>query len=240
MGWATGAAVGVALPIGGITDGITDALTGAIGDAGVYAVFLLMLVDAVLPAGSEIVMLYAGALAAGAFPDSQVTVFGWEVEPGITAYIVMALAGTLGYLVGSLLGWGIGRYGGQPLLERHGRWFHVTPEKLARAERWFQRYEIWTVFVARMLPIVRSFVSIPAGIAEVKLVPYTVLTFLGTLPWCFGIAGAGYLLGERWETFHDQFRWIDYVIIALIVLAIAYLIFRAWRRRGRPAAEEAG
>ena len=240
MGWAIGAAVGVALPIGGITDSITDALTGAIGDAGVYAVFLLMLVDAVFPAGSEIVMLYAGALAAGAFPGSQVTLFGWEVEPGITAYVVMAMAGTLGYLVGSLLGWGIGRYGGQPLLERHGRWFHVTPEKLARAERWFQRYEIWTVFVARMLPVVRSFVSIPAGIAGVKLVPYTVLTFLGTLPWCFGIAGAGYLLGERWETFHDQFRWIDYVIIALIVLAIAYLIFRAWRRRGRPAAEEAG
>ena len=126
------------------------------------------------------------------------------MEPGITAYVVMALAGTLGYLVGSLLGWGIGRYGGQPLLERHGRWFHVTPEKLERAERWFQRYEIWTVFVARMLPVVRSFVSIPAGIAEVRLVPYTLLTFLGTLPWCFGIAGAGYLLGGSWETFHDQ------------------------------------
>ena len=107
----------------------------------------------------------------------------------------MALAGTLGYRLGSILGWGIGRYGGLPLLERHGRWFHVTPEKLERAERWFERYEIWTVFVARMLPVVRSFVSIPAGIAEVRLGPYTLLTFLGTLPWCFGIAGAGYALG---------------------------------------------
>ncbi len=104
MGWAAAAAVGITLPLGGITDGITDALTGAIGDAGVYAVFLLMLVDAVLPAGSEIVMLYAGALAAGAFPDSEVTVFGWEVEPGLTAYVVMALAGTLGYVIGSIIG----------------------------------------------------------------------------------------------------------------------------------------
>ena len=205
MGWAAGAAVGVTLPIGGITDGITDALTGAIGDAGVYAVFLLMLVDAVLPAGSEIVMLYAGALAAGAFPDSRGDrSSAGTIEPGITAYVVMALAGTLGYLLGSILGWGIGRYGGQPLLERHGRWFHVTPEKLAAR--------------GALVPALRDLDRVrrpdAPGRSVLRLDPgrdcrgaagaVHALTFLGTLPWCFGIAGAGYLLGERWETFHDQ------------------------------------
>ena len=123
---------------------ITDALTSAVGDSGVYAVFGLMMLDAVFPAGSEIVMLYGGALAAGAFPGSEVQLFGWDVGTGVTAYVVIALAGTLGYLVGSLIGWLIGFYGGRPLLERHGRWFHVTPAKLDRAERWFQRYEVWT------------------------------------------------------------------------------------------------
>ena len=238
MGWATGAAVGVTLPIGGITDGITDALTGAIGDAASTPSSCSCSSMPCFRPEARSSCSTPDALPRARFPDSQVTLFGWTIEPGITAYVVMALAGTLGYLLGSILGWGIGRYGGLPLLERHGRWFHVTPEKLERAERWFQRYEIWTVFVARMLPVVRSFVSIPAGIAEVRLVPYTLLTFLGTLPWCFGIAGAGYLLGSSWETFHDRFRWIDYVIIALILLAIAYLIVHIWRRRGRRAAEE--
>src|SRR5829696_4955008 len=102
---------------------ITEAVTSAIGDYGLYAVFLLMLVDAVLPAASEIVMLYAGAVASGAFAGQTVT-----------------LAGTIGYLIGSVLGWGIGWYGGRPYLERHGRWLHMGPERLDQAEAWFGRY----------------------------------------------------------------------------------------------------
>lgn len=218
---------------------ITDALTNAVGNSGVYAVFGLMALDAVFPAGSEIVMLYAGALAAGAFAGSEVHLFGWEVGTGITAFVVVALAGALGYLVGSIVGWLIGRYGGRPLLERHSRWFHVTPAKLDRAERWFDRYGMWTVFLGRLVPVVRSFISIPAGWAEVPLAPYTLLTLAGSAIWCFAFAGAGYALGTGWEHFHERFRWLDYVVLALIVLAVVYLIVRAWRRRGRgPAAEE--
>jgi membrane protein DedA with SNARE-associated domain len=213
--------------------GLTDALTGLIGDAGVYAVFGLMLIDAVLPAASEIVMLYAGALAAGAFPEHQVTLFGTEIESSAWAFVVMALAGTLGYWVGSLLGWAIGLYGGRPLLERRGRWFHVTPEKLDRAERWFDRYGDWAVFLSRMVPVIRSFISIPAGIAEMPLGRYAVLTMLGTIPWCFGLAGAGYALGESWESFHDSSRFADYVLAAILVGGIAYLLLRARRRRLR-------
>lgn len=213
--------------------GLTDALTGAIGDAGVYAVFGLMLVDAILPAGSEIVMLYAGALAAGAFPGDQVTLFGWEVESTASGYVVMALAGSVGYWLGSLLGWAIGRYGGRPLLERHGRPLHLSPEKLDRAEAWFARYDEWAVFVSRMVPVVRSFISIPAGVFEMRLAPYAILTMLGTLPWCFGFAGAGLALGEGWERFHDSSRYADYVIAALLVAAVAYVGFRLFRRRAR-------
>jgi membrane protein DedA with SNARE-associated domain len=128
---------------------ITQVVTDAVGDYGLYAVFLLMLVDAVLPAASEIVMLYAGAVAAGAFAGQNVTLFGERIESTPWAYIAMAGAGTIGYLGGSILGWVIGRYGGRPYLERHGRWLHVTPEKLDRAEAWFARYGDAAVLVAR-------------------------------------------------------------------------------------------
>ncbi len=213
--------------------GITDALTSAIGDAGVYAVFALMFVDAIFPAGSELVMVYAGALASGAFPGQSVTFFGVTIESTGWAYVVMAMAGVLGYWLGSLTGWAIGRYGGHPLLERHGRWFHLTPEKLDRAEVWFQKHGNQAVFWSRMLPVVRSFISIPAGVAEMPLRPYAIYTFLGTLPWCFGLAAAGLVLGASWESFHHNFRFADYALLALIGVGALYVGFRWWRGRQR-------
>lgn len=210
---------------------ITDALTRAVGDAGVYAVFALMLVDAVLPAGSEIVMLYAGALAAGAFPDSEVSLFGAGIESTAWGYVVMVAAGTIGYWLGSALGWGIGAYGGRPLLERHGRWLHLTPERLERAEEWFARHGDWAVFLGRVVPVVRSFISVPAGVAEMRFGRYAWLTLAGSLIWCLGFAGAGLALGTGWEHFHEQSRYADYAIVGLAVLAAAYLAVRLRRRR---------
>ena len=213
--------------------GITDALTSAVGDYGLYAVFLLMLVDSVLPAASEAVMLYAGAVAAGAFPGQDVTVFGAQVHSTAGAYVAMALAGVLGYTVGSVIGWTIGFFGGRPYLERHGRWLHVTPERLDRAESWFGRYGDATAFLGRMVPVVRSFISIPAGIAEMPLARYTVLSFLGTVPWCFGFAGAGLALGSSWQRFQDNWRYADYAVVAALVVGALYLAFRLYRRRSR-------
>ena len=142
---------------------LTDAVTSAIGDYGLYAVFLLMLVDAVFPAASEVVMVYAGAVASGAFAGQDVVLFGVEIDQGVSAYVAMALAGTIGYTVGAVIGWAIGLYGGRPYLERHGRWLHLDETKLDRAEAWFERWENWAVFLGRLTPVVRSFVSIPAG-----------------------------------------------------------------------------
>jgi membrane protein DedA with SNARE-associated domain len=213
--------------------GITDAITSAIGDYGLYAVFLLMLVDAVLPAASELVMLYAGALAAGAFTGHQVTFFGTEIDSTAWAYIAMAMAGVLGYTLGSVLGWAIGRIGGRPFLERHGRWVHVTPDRLERAESWFERYGDAAVFFSRMVPVVRSFISIPAGVVRMPLGRFTLLSFLGTLPWCFGLAGAGLALGTGWERFHHAWRYADYVVVALVAAAALWVIYRMVRNRVR-------
>jgi len=217
---------------------ITQVVTDAVGDYGLYAVFLLMLVDAVLPAASEIVMLYAGAVAAGAFAGQNVTLFGERIESTPWAYIAMAGAGTIGYLGGSILGWALGRYGGRPYLERHGRWLHVTPEKLDRAEAWFTRYGDAAVLVARVVPVVRSFISIPAGIAGMALPRYTLLSIPGSAVWCLAIAGAGVALGTGWERFHHGWRYADYAVLALLVAGALFLVWRARQKRARRRAVE--
>jgi membrane protein DedA with SNARE-associated domain len=224
--------------VASILSEITDLITSAIGDYGLYAVFLLMLVDAVLPAASEIVMVYAGAVAAGAFAGQDVVFFGRTIDEGFAAYVAMALAGTIGYTIGSMGGWGIGFYGGRPYVERHGRWLHLDLEKVDRAERWFERWEDWAVFLGRLTPVIRSFVSIPAGVLEVPFVRYTLLTLAGSAIWCFAFAGAGYVVGENWEDFHHAFRYVEYLIAAAIGAIALWFVVRYVRRRRRRLAEE--
>jgi membrane protein DedA with SNARE-associated domain len=217
--------------------GVTDSLTSLIGDHGLYAVFGLMLIDAVFPAASELVMVYAGALAAGAFAGQDVELFGARIDSNVWAYVAMALAGTLGYLLGAVGGWAIGLYGGRPLLERRGRWFHLSGDKLARAERWFERWGDLAVLVGRLTPVVRSFNSIPAGVFRMPLWRYTVLTLIGSAIWCFALAGVGWGLGKSYETFHHDFRFVDYAVIAGIVAIVAYLVLRRRRSQTASAAE---
>jgi membrane protein DedA with SNARE-associated domain len=225
--------------VASILSEITDAITATIGDYGLYAVFFLMLIDAVLPAASEVVMVYGGALASGAFAGQEVTLFGETIEEGLPAYLAIALAGTIGYTIGAVGGWAIGLYGGRPYLERHGRWLHLSREKLDRAERWFDRWGDRAVFFGRLTPVVRSFVSVPAGVFEARLGRYTALTLLGSAIWCFAFAAAGYVAGESWEDFHHAFRYFDYLVAALIVAAVAFLVIRHVRRR-RVAEESSG
>ncbi|HEY6018123.1 MAG TPA: DedA family protein [Gaiellaceae bacterium] len=208
---------------------VTHSITNFVGSNGVYAVFALMLIDSVFPAASELVMAYGGALAAGAFAGQGVDLFGANLGSGVDAYVAICLAGTLGYLVGSWIGWAIGYYGGRPLLLRRGRWFHLDEAKLDRAERWFARWQDWGVFLGRITPLVRSFVSIPAGVFEVRLGRYTVLTLLGSAIWAFAIGGVGYGLGTGYERFDHGFRIADYLVVAAVVAAAFYVVLRRGR-----------
>ena len=207
---------------------VSSALTTLVGDHGLYAVFGLMALDAVFPAASELVMLYAGALAAGVFA-SHVSLFGSRIPSGFDAYLAMALAGTIGYLLGAIVGWAIGFYG--------DRRFRVSERKLAKARRWFDRWEDWAVFVGRVTPVARSFVSIPAGIFRMPFARYTVLTAVGSAAWCFAFAGAGWGLGRSWERFHRDFRFVDYAVVVAVVLLAGWLVLRWRSRRARLAAE---
>jgi membrane protein DedA with SNARE-associated domain len=206
---------------------VTSTFESHIASQGAYAVFILMAIDAVFPAFSELVMLYAGAVAAGVFPGTHhVSLFGAKIGFGVGSFIVMALAGTIGYFVGALVGWWIGLRGGRPLLERRGRWLHVTPDRLDRAERWFERWGNVGVLVGRLTPIVRSFVSIPAGVFEMRLAPYALYTAVGSAIWAFAIAGAGYGLGSSYKRFDHGFKYVEYAVVAGVLVLAAYLIYR--------------
>jgi membrane protein DedA with SNARE-associated domain len=213
---------------------VTHAISNWLAHYGVAAIFILMLIDAVFPTASELVMVYAGALASGALTH-RVDVFGWH-GTGLEAYVAVVLAGLIGYQIGSILGWWIGDRGGRAFLERRGRWFHLTPAKLERAERWFQRWDTWAVLIGRMTPVARSFVSIPAGVFESPFWRYNVLTLAGNTIWCVALAGGGWALGSNWETLHHDFRYVEIAVVVGIVAVAAYWVLRLRRTaRMQPA-----
>lgn len=211
-----------------LTASITGSITSFVGNHGVEAVFILMAIDAVFPAASELVMVYAGAVASGAFASQHVVLFGNTIQSHGWAYVTMAMAGTLGYIVGSIAGWGIGRYGGRPFAERHGRFLHLGPERLERAERWFDRHDRWAVLLGRITPVVRSFVSIPAGVFEMRFWPYLLWTIPGAAAWAFAFAAIGYAFGSNYEHFHHYF---DIALVAGAALVVLYVVFRLFSRR---------
>ena len=214
-----------------VLSGLTDAVTSAIGNYGLYAVFALMFIDAVFPAASEVVMVYGGAVASGAIAGQSVTLFGYEFSAGLSAYLAIVVAGTVGYWLGALLGWEIGRRAGRPYLERHGRWLHLDAAKLDRAEAWFERFGSWAVFIGRITPVIRSFISIPAGVFKQPLGRYLWLTLAGSALWCLAFAGAGWAAGASWESFHSAFRYAD-VAVALAIAAFAgWIGWRVVKRR---------
>jgi membrane protein DedA with SNARE-associated domain len=186
-------------------------------------------------------MLYAGVVASGALAGQGVVFFGHRVDSHFWAYVVMSMSGVLGNTAGSVVGWAIGFYGGRPLVERRGRWLHLGPENLDKAERWFGRWGDWAACLGRVTPVVRSFVSIPAGLARMPLGRFTAFTFVGCIPWCFGLAGIGWALGSSYETFHHDFRFVD-IGVGVLVLALAatWLIRRRRASRlGRRASDPA-
>jgi membrane protein DedA with SNARE-associated domain len=212
---------------------LSSSFTSAVENHGLYAVFGLLALGAILPVGSELVALVGGALAAGAFSGTDgISLFGSHIGFGVGAYVAIAVAATLGYLVGDIVGWLIGRFGGRELLERHGRWFHVTPARLDRADAWFQRWGRLGVLIGTVMPVLRSFVAIPAGLFEMPLGVFLALAFVGSLLWSFAFVGIGYGLGASYHSFEHDFRFAEYAIGAAIVLGLAFLIYR-WTAAAR-------
>ena len=184
-------------------------------DAGGYAgiVALMGIESACIPLPSEIIMPFSGYLVfAGRFSL-------WGV----------AIAGALGCNIGSIVAYYIGAVGGRPLAERYGHYVLVTRHDLEMADRWFARYGDWAVFFARLLPVVRTFIALPAGIARMNFVRFNVYTFLGSLPWCFVLAYAGMKLGERWESLGPYFHRFDTVFLLVLVVGGVLFIRNRWK-----------
>jgi membrane protein DedA with SNARE-associated domain len=225
--------------VASILSELTEAITSAVGDHGLYAVFLLMLGDAVLPA-NEAVLLYGGALASGVF-DGSVVLFGSVLEDGFSAYLGIATAATLGSTLGAVGGWAIGMYLGRPFIERYGRWFSVDGRQLQRAEAWFDRWGSWAVFFTRLMPVVRSVAPLAAGTLEMPFIRFTLITLAASAIYCFGYVAIGYTVGSEWERIYDLVGFLEYAVIAAIVIGAAWLVIRhVRRRRSRPVQDSSG
>lgn len=199
-------------------------MTSFVGNHGLAAVFVLMFVAAVLPAASELTMIYGGALASGALAGH---IGGFR--PGFHAYVAVVVTGVVANLCGAVFGWAIGRYGGHSLLERHGRLLHATPERLDRAERWFARFGTVAVPLGFATPVIRSFVALPAGILEWPLRRLLPLAAVGCIVFSAAVAGIGWAVGSSWHSASHDLRYVDYAVVAGVLAAAAYWIIR--RRR---------
>ena len=211
-------------------------MTSFIGDHGLVAVFALMAAAAVVPAASELTMLYGGALASGALAG-HVGIGGHHFGSGLSAYVAIVVAGLVGNVAGAVVGWAIGLYGGRPLVERHGRYLHVTPARIDRAERWFERFGPIAVPLGFAMPLVRSFVAIPAGFSEVPLSRFVPLAVVGITTFCAALGGIGWAVGASWHAARHDLKYVDYAVVVGIVALVAYIVLR--RRRSITMARRA-
>jgi membrane protein DedA with SNARE-associated domain len=200
---------------GDILDPIVRAATDVIDATGLAGIFVLMALEsACIPIPSEAIMLFAGFNVS----EDDLSMFG------------IVAAGSLGNLAGSLIAYAVGYYGRIELLDRN-KLIHINRRHLEWADRWFERHGSATVFFTRMLPIVRTFISLPAGVARMPLGRFVVFTLAGCIPWVLLLAIIGREVGDRWEDWRDYLHYADYVVIAAAVIGLAYFFIR--RRRGR-------
>jgi membrane protein DedA with SNARE-associated domain len=201
-------------------DAFQDLLTRTIGDWGYLAIFVLMVLEsACIPIPSEITMPFGGLMAAS----------------GDLNLWIVGLVGAVANLVGSWIAYAVGATGGRAVVLRYGRYVRVRPGDLDRAEEWFKRYGDQAVFWSRLLPVVRTFISLPAGAARMELIRFSVYSFLGSLPWSLGLAYGGYALGRNWEALAGNIEVAAFVIVGLLVVGAVLLGVRARRRRSRSA-----
>jgi membrane protein DedA with SNARE-associated domain len=213
-----------AVLFGSITDPLVQFAVDVIDKLGLVGVFLLMVGEsACLPIPSEGTMLFAG----------------FNVANGEYSLLVVTAVGVAANLVGSWIAYGVGYFGRVDLIEKHGRKVFIKPHHLRKADDWFERYGDATVFFSRMLPIVRTFISLPAGVAKMPFIRFTVFTVLGCIPWVFLIAFIGKEAGDNWEQWKEHLHYVDYAVIAAIAVAVVWLFVRYRRRRSTDAAVDA-
>ena len=195
-----------------IIDSVVTWATTLIGDWGLVAVFVLMLLEsACIPVPSEAIMPFAGF----AVSEGHMT-------------LLSSLAGVLGNLAGSWIAYAIGYYGGRPFVERSGRYVLLRPHHLETAQRWFDRYGASVVFFGRMIPIVRTFISLPAGFGKMPFWKFTLFTLLGCIPWVFMLGYVGVKLGANWEKIRPYLHYADYAVVAVLVILVVWAVLR-WR-----------
>jgi membrane protein DedA with SNARE-associated domain len=213
----------VLLPQASITDALVQFAVDVVDKAGLAGIFLLMVAEsACIPLPSEATMLFAG----------------FNVSEGSYSLFAVTAAGVLGNLVGSWIAYAVGYFGRIDILEKHGAKLHIKPSHLKWADHWFERYGAATVFFSRMLPIIRTFISLPAGVARMPFWRFTLYTLAGCVPWVFMLAWIGQQAGDHWESWKNSLHYVDYAVAAAIVIGVVYLLIRA--RRGRdPATESA-
>lgn len=213
--------------VASITESVVNWAANAVNDIGLPGVFLLMALGcACIPIPSEVVMLVAGVNVSGInTAHHHLTMFG------------IVVAGVLGSLAGSWVAYGVGYFGRLELVERHGAKLHISPARLAAADRWFARWGSPAVFWCRLIPFIRAFISLPAGVARMPFWRFSALTLLGSLPWVLGLGLIGKAVGADWTSWKTGFSYADYVIVGLLVIGAAWLIFQRVRggRDSQPA-----
>jgi membrane protein DedA with SNARE-associated domain len=197
-----------------IFETLSNFVIAVIEQLGYGGVFVGMTLESTgLPLPSEIIMAFAGYVV-------------WE---GQLTLLGITLAGTLGCLTGSLIAYGIGAYGGRPLLERYGKYVLIRKSELDRGEQWFAKHGESAVFISRLLPVVRTYISFPAGIVRMDVRKFSIYTFLGSLPFCFAFAYAGVALGPHWHSITRLSRYFNVAVIVALAVLVGYLIYRrAW------------
>ena len=216
--------VPLAAVLASLTDPLVEFATNVVGDLGLPGIFILMLVEsACIPVPSEATMLFAG----------------FNVSEGEYSLFAVTMVGSVANLVGSWIAYAIGYYGRVDILEKHGRKLHIKPSHLAWADRYFERHGDATVFFTRMLPIVRTFISLPAGVARMPFWRFSILTFAGCVPWVFALTFIGKQVGDRWEDWKDSLHYFDYAVAAIIVGGVIYLIVKNRRNKRGPQSEPA-